>query len=404
MFARLALRNVFRQKLRSAVTITSIVFGVTGLIVAGGFVQDIIVQLGEATIHSQTGHIQVFRRGFLALGTRQPEKFLIQAPEKLTAKIALTPEVAEVMQRLNFSGLLNNGRRDLGIIGEGVEPDKESRLGTHIRIAAGRQLTANDHFGILIGQGVALSLGLNPGDKATILISSADGALNTQDFEVIGIFQSFSKEFDARAVRISLAAAQELLANQGANLLVVRLHNTQDSDRALTQILAQLNLDEFQAMGWRDLSDFYEKTIQLYDRQFGVLQAIILCMVLLSVTNSINMTTFERTSEFGTLRALGNQPKTVFLILLCESTFLGITGAAIGTAVGISVAAAVSAIGIDMPPLPNTNLGYTGRIAIVPSIVLQSAAIGFVATVLASLLPARKVVRMPVVDALRQSV
>ena len=37
---------------------------------------------------------------------------------------------------------------------------------------------------------------------------------------------------------------------------------------------------------WRQLSDFYDKTIQLYDRQFGVLEWIILFMVLLSVINS----------------------------------------------------------------------------------------------------------------------
>lgn len=34
----------------------------------------------------------------------------------------------EATLRLSFTGLLNNGRRDLGIIGEGIEPDKEARL------------------------------------------------------------------------------------------------------------------------------------------------------------------------------------------------------------------------------------------------------------------------------------
>ena len=41
----LALRNIFRQKTRSAATLIAITVGVAGLILAGGFVQDIFIQL-----------------------------------------------------------------------------------------------------------------------------------------------------------------------------------------------------------------------------------------------------------------------------------------------------------------------------------------------------------------------
>ncbi len=59
------------------------------------------------------------------------------------------------MARLNFSGLLNTGRSDLPILGEGVEPGKEAELGSFITITAGRQLTDKDTFGVLVGHGVA---------------------------------------------------------------------------------------------------------------------------------------------------------------------------------------------------------------------------------------------------------
>ena len=45
---KLALRNVFRHRLRTAMTLAAIVFGVTGLILSGGFVHDIYHQLGES--------------------------------------------------------------------------------------------------------------------------------------------------------------------------------------------------------------------------------------------------------------------------------------------------------------------------------------------------------------------
>ncbi len=62
-------------------------------------------------------------------------------------------------------------------------------------------------------------------------MSAAEGGLNTLDVEVVGVFQSFSKDFDARAVRIHLGAAQEKMSTTGVNLLVVALDKTEDTDR-----------------------------------------------------------------------------------------------------------------------------------------------------------------------------
>lgn len=402
MLFKLALRNIFRQKLRTAMTLGAIVFGVAGLILSGGFVQDIFVQLREAIIHSQTGHLQVFRKGFLERGARQPEAFLIEAPVPLAQRIETLPDVKEVAARLSFSGLLNNGRRDLAIIGEGVEPDKEARLGTFLSLTGGRQLSDADTFGMFIGQGVAHSLSVQPGDRVTLVMNTIEGALNTLDFEIVGVFQSFSKEFDARAVRIPLAAAQELMLTNGANVLVATLHRTEDTDRAVEQIRSSIDADAFEVQGWSTLAEFYEKTVDLYDRQFGVLQLIILFMVLLSVVNSVNMTAFERLAEFGTLQALGNRKRDVFRLLIVENVLLGVIGAALGVLIGSILAVVISAIGIPMPSPPNANVGYTAVIRLLPSTVMSAFLIGFFATALAAVFPARRVSGTSIVDALRQ--
>src|SRR5437773_12019714 len=101
----LALRNVFRQRGRTAITLAAIAFGVVGLLLSGGFVRDLFFQLGEAVIHSQSGHFQVAKAGFLAGGTRKPDLYRIQDPERLKARIASLPGVTEVMARVAFSGL-----------------------------------------------------------------------------------------------------------------------------------------------------------------------------------------------------------------------------------------------------------------------------------------------------------
>ncbi|QID18733.1 ABC transporter permease [Nitrogeniibacter mangrovi] len=402
MIVKLALRNVFRQKARTAMTLAAIVFGVAGLIIAGGFVQDVFIQLGEAVVHTQTGHVQVFRKGFFEHGTRRPEQYLIDDAGAIKQALAKLPHVQHVSARLNFSGLMNNGKRDFPIVGEGIEPKVEAKLSDYLKITAGRTLGDDDRFGMLVGQGVAEHLQLSPGDHVTLVINTAAGALNSLDFTVVGVFQSFSKDFDARAVRIPLQAAQTLMNTDGANVLVMVADDTEHTDAVLAATRAQLAGGPLEARSWRQLSDFFDKTVQLYDAQFGFLKFIILVMVILSVVNSVNMNVFERMSEFGTMRAIGTTPRNVFVLLVVENTLLGCGGALLGVLIGMLVALIVSAIGIPMPPPPNASLGYTAYIRLVPSTIAGAFLVGVLATVLAALLPARRAAHRPIVDALRQ--
>lgn len=401
----LAIRNIFRQRARSAATLAAIAIGVLGLILAGGFVQDIFIQLGEAIIHSQTGHIQIAKAGYRDGKGRAPEQFLIDDPEELKSAIRnVSPSVKLAMTRLGFTGVINNGKRDLGIIGEGIEPDAEAEFATYMHFVEGRALRDSDSDGIVVGQGVAKSLGLNLGDRVTLVMTLSAGAVNTNDFELIGVFQSFSREFDARAVRIPINAAKNLMDTQSAHQIVVMLARTDDT-HAISALLKDIFVGKnLEVVAWNELSDFYEKTVELYGRQFGVLRGIILLMVLLSVVNSVNMTLFERTREFGTMLAVGNRSKTVFQLIMIESFCLGALGALFGMLFGCLAAWGISAIGIPMPPPPNANLGYSAMIRITMETVLTAGAIGFTAAILATVMPARRASKLDVVTALRHGV
>lgn len=402
MLAKLAIRNIFRQRLRTTMTLGAIAFGVMSLIISGGFVQDIYVQLGESIIHSQTGHVQVFHEGYLERGTRQPERYVIDQPSRLASMIRTLPGVREVALRLSFSGLLNNGKRDLAIVGDGVEPERESHEGQYLKIVEGRELSKKDTFGVMIGQGVARSLGLRIGDQITVVANSLQGSLNTVELEVIGVFQSFSKEYDSRAVRINLLAAQELLYSNSANALIVWLNSTDDTDSVQQEILSAID-GSFEVKNWRTLSDFYENTVALYERQFGVLRLIILFMVVLSVANTVNMSIAERFGEFGTMQALGNKPTEIAQLILTEGVFLGLIGALIGIILGCTAGVIISSIGIPMPPPPNSNVGYTAQIRLIPYEFLTTFFTGFGATILATVLPARRVAKTSIIEALHQA-
>lgn len=401
---KLAFRNIFRNRSRTLLTLAAIITGVTAIILSGGFVEDTFIQLRESTIHSRIGHLQIFRQGYLEYGQRDPSRYLISDPKQVIDRLRPIPDVKEVMARLNFSGLANNGQADLPIIGEGVEPDKEARLGTAATLVAGRALTGTDAFGVTIGEGVATALQLQPGSYLTLMVSTPEGALNTLEFEVVGVFRTFSKDYDDRAVRIPLAAAQELLSTTSVHSLVVLLDDTGATDSVTSTVKGTLGRQGYDVKPWHELADFYNKTVALYKRQFGALQFIILVMLALSVASTINMAIFERTGEFGTLLAIGLRRLQIFKLVLLENILLGCVGGMLGVSVGVILAAIISGIGIPMPPPPGSNIGYIAYVRVVPSVLIAAAVIGVLAASMAAILPGRRASQLPVVEALRHNI
>ena len=401
--ARLALRNVFRQRARTFLTLLIVATGVAGLLLSGGFVAASLDTLRESTIHAQLGHLQIYKNGYFAEGKRTPFRYLIDRPDRIVERLRQIPEVKNAMSRLSFAGILNNGKSDYAIFGEGIEVDKEAALGTQIQIVDGRNLTPADRFGIMLGQGVAKGAAVRPGDVVTLLVNTEEGALNNLEFTVIGVFQTFSKDYDARAVRIPLGDAQELEASKAVNAVIVELRKTSQTDAIAMRLDAELGKEGFEIKTWLKLADFYEQTAQLFKRQFGVLQAIILLSVLLSVANSVNMTIFERTGEFGTLMAIGTRSGPLFRLVILENIFVGMLGSLCGVALGVVAALVLNWLELPMPPPPNSNSGYAARIHIELGIVVTAFIVGSVATPLTALWPARRIIRVPVVDALRMN-
>jgi len=104
------------------------------------------------------------------------------------------------------------------------------------------------------------------------------------------------------------------------------------------------------------------------------------------------------------MMALGDKQSDIFRLVLKENMLLGLLGAGLGVILGVVMAWAISGIGIEMPPPPNSDIGYTAYIRLVPRVIIMAFGVGAVATLLAAILPAYRVARIPVVEALRKNV
>jgi len=172
---------------------------------------------------------------------------------------------------------------------------------------------------------------------------------------------------------------------------------------SLAQFQTALPSNEFEVIPWYDLADFYNKTVDLFSRQVGVVRLLIALIVVLSISNTLSMSVIERTSEIGTMMALGNKRRAVMGLFLIEGTLLGVAGGIVGIVVGGALAMVISAVGIPMPPPPGMARGYIGAIALTPGLIADGMVLAMATTVLASIAPAWKASRMTIVDALRHA-
>lgn len=402
VLVRLAGRNIGRNPARTMLSLAAIATGVAGLILSGGFVNDLIYQLGETLIHSQSGHIQIAQPGYFDVGSRAPARYLISEEHAQALQRLPAPHVRQAMRRVAFPALLSNGRSSYPVLGEGMEAEQEAQLGTHLLLVQGRSLDSRDRYGAMVGAGVARAMNLKAGSRFSLVTTTVDEAMNTVDLEVVGVFQSFSRDYDDRAVKVTLPAAQELLDTKGVNLIVLVLDETRHTNQVVRTLAEKLMPLGLEARTWERVNDFYWKTVALYDRQFGVLRLIVLLMVVVAVVGAINVGVFERLGEFGTMRAIGNTGWDVLRLVMLEGVVLGVLGGMIGAAFGIALAYIISAIGIPMPPPPNSNLEFVARIRVVPSVVMTAFAVGFLATVLSSIPAALRARRLPIIEALRR--
>jgi putative ABC transport system permease protein len=154
---------------------------------------------------------------------------------------------------------------------------------------------------------------------------------------------------------------------------------------------------------WWELSDFYNKTVILFSRQLGVMRFIVGLIIVLSISNTMIMNVLERTWEIGTSMAIGVPRRSILVLFMAEGLLLGIMGGIAGLAIGALVGVAISAVGIPMPPPPGMRHGFVGGILMTSALASEAFALALGTTLAASVYPARKAARLPIVDALRHN-
>ena len=417
--AQIAIRNCFRHRARSLITLSAIAVGCVTLIFVGAFFEDMFYKMRESYIKGHTGHLQIYRRGFFEHGNARPFDYLIEHAQEITALLAHMDSIHSVTSRLEFAGLLSTGENTVACLAQGVEPQHEPSIRLQqlsearrdlpslggLVVEAGEPLTDAQPYSVILGRGLAAGLGANVGDGLIVVGHTVGGSINALDVNVAGIFFTSAKAFDDRALRLPLPTAQRLLQTDAVQSLVVMLKRTDDTPRiktALQELFRSRRLD-LDVKSWDELSDFYVKTRQLFGRMFFVLKLVIALIVILSIYNTMTMAVLERVTEIGTLRALGTTQRDIRRLFLLEGAVLGCVGGAVGVIAGIVVTLIVRHIGIPMPPPPGATMTWISEPLLAPPMLLLAFVLSLITAIISSVQPAYAASRLEIAQALRHT-
>lgn len=398
-----AWRNVARNRRRTVLSAAIVACGSMALLLSIGFVLASFHGLRESIISSELGHIQIGARGQFEGNEEKPLQYGLSPQQVKAVEDNLQQEsgLRFSTRRILFEGLLSTGRRSVAFVGQGVEPEKESRLSTVFApIVSGNGLSDDPSRPeqILIAVDLAHSLQVKPGDTITVMVTTEDGVLNAADAVVAGTYRTGVPDLDRRAIMMPLQSVQSLLVTQKISRLVLALRDTDATDALASRLRGQL--PDLDIKRWIELASFYNQVVSLYRIIFTVLGIIIAIVVFISTANSMLMSVMERIREVGTLRAIGIPDRRIQQTFLLEGGMIGMLGGSVGLVLAFLTALVVNLSDIRMPPPPGRTTDYPLIISMQVDTSLMIWLVFILLSALAAWAPHRVTRRLSIIEKL----
>ncbi len=187
---------------------------------------------------------------------------------------------------------------------------------------------------------------LEPGDDV-ILTTISGQALKPVEWRcaVCDYFHSEMSEYDANYVFVPLDELQRLRTMEGrATSIQIRLkdyHDLQLVKKRLTEVFAGVPVA---VETWEDKQGPLLAAISIEKGILNVLLFMIIAVAGFGILAIFSMIVVEKTRDIGILKALGASNTGVLNIFLGYGLLLGVVGAALGTAIGVTITVYINEI------------------------------------------------------------
>ena len=406
MLLRLALRNIWRNRRRSLLTISAMVVSSSLLILALGVFSGMLADILSSATEQYYGHLVVSRAGYLD----DHDLFDAFVPDSdLLARLRQNPEVLGASPRLRAFGLVSQGKNTYPAELLGVVP-KDERQVTNLEqhLVAGSYLSPGAGAGALLGRGLAAKLGVKPGDELVVVTQAADGSIGNDLLTVRGVFATGDTGHDNGLVLVDLPWLQKLMVLPGQiHEVAVRLAEPLRASQVAAALAPTLP-DHLTAVGWESLLPEMREAIASFDVSRMIIVVILYFATGLGILNTFFMSVMERTREFGVLMAIGMRPWRIRALVLLETLAMGLCSLVAGVGLGLLLTLYMAKHGIDLSATL-TPITYAGgtlpprlHAVLESSNVVLPAVLLLVVCLLAGFLPANRAAKLRPVEALRE--
>jgi len=346
LYLRMAWRNIWRHKRRTIIIVLAMSSTLALMMWYDGLMNGFTDAIYGNAVKVVGGNIQVHAEGYRSQASSVPLLPLAD-PQAVVRAAEANPQTLAATQRISTGGLVTSREGAFAVGITGVEPEKE--LTVNIigqNITAGRNLTSSDLDNILIGKGLAEAMGVQVGDRITMVGRSQHQQMRQRTMTVIGIYDLGMADIEKGTVYIALGEAQSLFDLPGqATEIAIFLQKIGTENATIASLKSSqpgYEIESFEAN--------YPEMAAAINSKNGVMDifsVIIIGIAGVGILNLLLMAVYERTREIGVLGAMGLKANQIALLFILEGTIIGLVGVAAGIVLGLTLNGILMRTGMD---------------------------------------------------------
>ncbi|MDR3530261.1 MAG: lipoprotein-releasing ABC transporter permease subunit [Rhodopila sp.] len=340
----------------------------------------------------------------------------IDGYEALVEKLRATPGITSVLPMVDGQVLLTNDHGGIrgGLVRGVTRADLEALpiVGPHIVAGSLDAFTGDD--AIAIGISLADSFRLTIGSRITLVSPRGSATVignvpRIRAYKVVAIFDAGLSDYNSGVAFLPLPAAQVFFQTPDAiNALQLRVADPEHVARVLPAIRAALDGRQVLLRDWRHANDQIIGVLQVQKDTMFIVLGMIVLVAAFNVISSLIMLVKDKRADIAVLRTLGAGSGAILRIFLMCGAFVGVSGTAIGTLIGIVFCRNIVAIQHTVERISGGQVFDSSVFMLteLPSSidwgdVARVVALGLILSLLATLYPSWRAARTDPVEALR---
>jgi len=314
----LAIKNIFRQKTRTALTIIGIIIGIGAVVALGSISEGISTQIAEE-LEFMGGTIMVYSKGSSGMMTGFEGSEVTEEDVEEFEDFSGVKEVIPYVMRM---GQIEIGQGPSMMI-FGIDPeDIDFFVGRGIELDSGREIETGDTYQVLIGYTYAEENGLEIGDTVE---------LKKNSFEIVGIVEESDTDID-NSIIVPVDTMMDIYNMDNYRSLFIT-----PEDVSKVEVVSEDLKSSFDDFEFVTSTDLVKQMASIVDmiRFFTVgISSIAAVVGGLGVMNTMIMAVLERQREIGIMKAVGATKKYVLTQILIESVIISLIGGLVGILIG----------------------------------------------------------------------